>query len=214
MKKLNNLNYIVVTPDRRKQTRLCHENMLKPLVESSSNLVKELANVNVFASEPKELSGELSSSHLRPTDTTKLTNYNVLQNLNSKLSYLKESQRQDLNKPLQEYKELFADVPSKTDQMYHDVDVSDAATVNQHPYRLHPNKQQYLKYVMKFDLLKGFWQVLLTDHAKEISAFLTPEGLYQYKVMPLVREIHLQLSSALSTKSSQILRILKHILIT
>ena len=154
MKKLNNLNYIVVTPDRRKQTRLCHENMLKPLVESSSNLVKELANVNLVVSEPKELSGELSSSHLRPTDTTKLTNYNVLQNLNSKLSYLKESQRQDLNKPLQECKELFADVPSKTDQMYHDVDVSDAATVNQHPYRLHPNKQQYLKYVMKFDLSK------------------------------------------------------------
>lgn len=40
------------------------------------------------------------------------------------------------------------------------------------------------KYVTKFDLLKGFWQVPLTDHAKEISAFATPEGLYQYKVMP------------------------------
>ena len=37
---------------------------------------------------------------------------------------------------------------------------------------------------MKFDLLKGFWQVLLTDRAKEISAFATPDGLYQYKVMP------------------------------
>ena len=39
-------------------------------------------------------------------------------------------------------------------------------------------------YVTKFDLLKGFWQVPLTDRAKEISAFVTPEGLYQYKVMP------------------------------
>ena len=34
------------------------------------------------------------------------------------------------------------------------------------------------------DLLKGFWQVPLTDRAKEISAFVTPDGLYQYKVMP------------------------------
>ncbi|MDA3086465.1 RNase H-like domain-containing protein [Campylobacter sp. CS_ED1] len=40
------------------------------------------------------------------------------------------------------------------------------------------------KYVTKFDLLKGFWQVPLTDRAKEISAFVTPDGLFQYKVMP------------------------------
>ena len=40
------------------------------------------------------------------------------------------------------------------------------------------------RYVTKFDLLKGFWQVLLTDCVKEISAFVTPDGLYQSKVMP------------------------------
>ena len=40
------------------------------------------------------------------------------------------------------------------------------------------------KYVSKFDLLKGFWQVPLTDRAKEVSAFATPNGLYKYKVMP------------------------------
>ena len=36
----------------------------------------------------------------------------------------------------------------------------------------------------KFDLLKGFWQIPLTEKAKEISAFVTPDGLLQYKVMP------------------------------
>ena len=40
------------------------------------------------------------------------------------------------------------------------------------------------KFVSKFDLLKGFWQVPLTKRAKEISAFATPDGLFQYKVMP------------------------------
>ena len=39
------------------------------------------------------------------------------------------------------------------------------------------------RYVSKFDLLKGYWQVPLTERAKEISAFVTPGGLYQYKVM-------------------------------
>ena len=40
------------------------------------------------------------------------------------------------------------------------------------------------KYVTKLDLLNGFRQIPLTDRAKEISAFVTPDGLYQYKVMP------------------------------
>ena len=42
----------------------------------------------------------------------------------------------------------------------------------------------HVKYVTKFDLLKGFWQIPLTNRAKEISAFVTPDELYQYKVMP------------------------------
>lgn len=250
-KKLNNLNYIVVTPDRRKQTQLCHINMLKPYVERDNNVVKEPLNVNVVISEPEDLSSEFSSSHLSPTDASKLTNSDVLKNLDSKLSHLEESQRQDLQELLEKYSDLFPDVPSRTNQIYHDVDVGDAAPVKQHPYRLNPRKQQYLKeevkyllendfiepsssswsspcilvpkpdgsyrmctdyrkvnsvtktdtfpiprmddcidklgkakYVTKFDLLKGFWQVPLTDRAKEISAFVTPEGLYQYKVMP------------------------------
>ena len=40
------------------------------------------------------------------------------------------------------------------------------------------------KFVSKFDLLKGFWQIPSTEKAKEISAFVTPGGLYKYKVMP------------------------------
>ena len=40
------------------------------------------------------------------------------------------------------------------------------------------------KYVSKFDLLKGYWQVPLTDRAKEISAFVTSKTFYQFRVMP------------------------------
>ena len=38
------------------------------------------------------------------------------------------------------------------------------------------------RYVRKFDLLKGFWQIPLTERAKEASAFVTPDGLFQNKV--------------------------------
>ena len=36
----------------------------------------------------------------------------------------------------------------------------------------------------KMDLLKGYRQVPLTDRAKQLSAFVIPDGLYQYQVMP------------------------------
>ena len=220
--------------------------------EKYSDLALEPATVNVVVIEPKEeLSNELSSNAFSPTDTTRLTNSDVLRNLDSKLSHLSQSQRQDLEKLLLEFEHLFPDVPTRTDQIYHDVDVGNADPVKQHRYRLNPKKQQYLKeeikyllendfiepsnsswsspcilvpkpdgsypvctdyrkvnsvtktdtfpiprmedcidkvgkakYVTKFDLLKGFWQVPLTDRAKEIPAFVTPYGLYQYKVMP------------------------------
>lgn len=38
-------------------------------------------------------------------------------------------------------------------------------------------------FVSKFDLLKGYRQVSLTPRAREISAFVTPSGLFSYKVM-------------------------------
>ena len=40
------------------------------------------------------------------------------------------------------------------------------------------------KYISKFDLLKGYWQVGLTPRAQAVSAFVTNNGLYECKVMP------------------------------
>uniref|UniRef100_A0A3B1IC10 ribonuclease H n=1 Tax=Astyanax mexicanus TaxID=7994 RepID=A0A3B1IC10_ASTMX len=40
------------------------------------------------------------------------------------------------------------------------------------------------KCVSKLDLLKGYWQVPLSDRAQKVSAFVTPEGLYCCKVLP------------------------------
>uniref|UniRef100_A0A674PAM1 Gypsy retrotransposon integrase-like protein 1 n=1 Tax=Takifugu rubripes TaxID=31033 RepID=A0A674PAM1_TAKRU len=39
------------------------------------------------------------------------------------------------------------------------------------------------RYVSKFDLVKGYYQIGLTPRAQEISAFITPSGLFSYKVM-------------------------------
>ncbi len=38
-------------------------------------------------------------------------------------------------------------------------------------------------FISKLDLLKGHWQVPLTPHASDISAFVTPDAFMQYTVM-------------------------------
>ena len=40
------------------------------------------------------------------------------------------------------------------------------------------------KFLTKIDLMKGYYQVPLSERAKAISAFVTPDGLYECKVIP------------------------------
>ncbi|XP_060062936.1 uncharacterized protein LOC132543450 [Ylistrum balloti] len=40
------------------------------------------------------------------------------------------------------------------------------------------------KFFSKLDLSKGYWQVPLSLEAKQMTAFSTPQGLFQFKVMP------------------------------
>ena len=180
----------------------------------------------------------------------KLQNSQILNDLGTKLSHLPSVQRKELAEVITQYREVFPDVPNKTNLIEHDVDVEDSAPIKQHPYRVSPMKRelfdkvQYMlqndiikesqsnlsstcilvpkhdggfrfctefrkandktksdsfpipritncidqignaKFVCTLDMLKGYWQVPLTQRAREISAFVTPSGLYQYKIMP------------------------------
>ena len=251
-KKVNDQNYIVNTPDRRKNKQLCHINLLKPYYSRDSHLV------NVIASNVNNSLNELSDNNLDDNCQSsvnnvslKLNNSDILNNLNCKIAHLELCKREELTNLIYKYVKLFPDVPSRTNILQHDVDVGSVKPIKQHPYRMNPEKREYLKkevqylldndliehstsswsspcvlipkpdgsyrlctdyrkvnevtatdsypipriedcidkigsskFISKFDLLKGFYQVPLTERAKEISAFVTPDGLYQYKVMP------------------------------
>ena len=132
-KKASELNYIITTPDRRKQKQLCHINMLKEYVDRDSSNV---ALVNVIGSVPQkqdemnceeENCEEMNCEEMtfRKTDPTcsKLQNSDILKDLDKKLSHLDQTQRDELKMLILEYEHLFPDIPTRTDQIYHDVDI-------------------------------------------------------------------------------------------
>ena len=243
--KINDLNYIVETPGRRKNRRLCHVNMLKAYVDMIENVqIKPIASVVNYV-ETNDFDESGVENHVR------LKNSEILLNLSQKLYHLENVQQQDMSNLIGEYCDLFPDVPNKTSVAFHDVDEGECNPVKQHPYRVNPVKLEHMrneldymlqngiieksssawsslcilvpkpdgsyrfctdfrkvnaltksdsypipridsvidkvgnaKFVSKFDLLKGYWQVPLTERANEISAFVTPDGLFQYRVMP------------------------------
>ena len=54
--------------------------------------------------------------------------------MDSKLSNLQPSQCQDVLDLVNEYAQLFPDVPSLTKMISHDVDIGDTSPIKQHPY--------------------------------------------------------------------------------
>ena len=262
VKKISDTNYLVKTPDRRKETQVCHINMLKAyhvkpkpeLVTLNNRLGLESPThskdcVGQVAEKEEDTESEVRLGNDR--QPIKLQNSQILNDLGTKLSHLPSVQRKELAEVITQYREVFPDVPSKTNLIEHDVDVGDSAPIKQHPYRVSPMKKELLdkevqymlkndiieksqsnwsspcilvpkhdggfrfctdfrkvndktksdsfpipriadcidqignaKFVSTFDMLKGYWQVPLTQRAREVSAFVTPSGLYQYKVMP------------------------------
>ena len=262
VKKISDTNYLVKTHGRRKETQVCHINMLKAYHEKPKPELVILNNrlglespthskdcVGQVAEKEEDTESEVRLGN--DQQPIKLQNSQILNDLGTKLSHLPSVQRKEIAEVITQYREVFPDVPSKTNLIEHDVDVGDSAPIKQHPYRVSPMKKELLdkevqymlkndiieesqsnwsspcilvpkhdggfrfctdfrkvndktksdsfpipriadcidqignaKFVSAFDMLKGYWQVPLTQRAREISAFVTPFGLYQYKVMP------------------------------
>ena len=249
-KKVSEVDYVVNTPGRRKAQRLCHINMLKEYIRHPGEVVaNQVVTYIDAASEEREA---IDQSNEMTETVPKLKNSDVLKNLQKeKLSHLTTKEQDEMMELVFQFVGLFPDIPTRTDRVFHDVEVGNAAPIKQHPYQVNPLKLEVMRqeiaymlqndlieisnsewsslcvlipkpdgtycfctdfrrvnkvtrcdsypiprvddcidrignanYVTKFDLLKRYWQVPLTARAKEVSAFVTPDGLYQYKVMP------------------------------
>ena len=247
-KRTSEVDYVISTPDRRKLKQLCHINMLKPYHgKDGPTSCRTVTNTATVSSHPPN--NEIDPSPVEKG--MKLHNSDILAKISDKLNHLPENENAVIKQLVEEFSDLFPDVPGRTTATCHDVDVGDTRPIKQHPYRVNPAKLTALRheveymlrngiieesqsqwsspcvlvpkpdgtfrfctdfrrvnavtrsdsfpiprvddcidqighsqYISKFDLLKGYWQVPLTEQAKEVSTFVTPDGLYQYTVMP------------------------------
>ena len=120
--KLSDVNYIISTPDCRRQRRLCHINMLKKYYESEDTQPRPKTVTTV------KLVGKSqgpSSSGRREEDISqcepRLKNSDVLENLEDKFHHLSPDEREDMIQLVSDFIQLFSDVPSTTNAVCHDV---------------------------------------------------------------------------------------------
>ena len=169
VKKISDTNYLVKTPGRRKETQVCHINMLKAYHEKPKRELVTLNNrlglespthskdcVGQVAEKEEDTESEVRLGN--DQQPIKLQNSQILNDLGTKLSHLPLVQRKELAEVITQYREVFPDVPSKTKLIEHDVDVGDSAPIKQHPYRVSPMKKELLdkevQYMLKNDIIE------------------------------------------------------------
>ena len=146
VKKISDTNYLVKTPGRRKETQVCHINMLKAYHEKPKPELMTLNN-RLGLESPTHSEDCVGQVAEKEEDTE-----------SPKLSHLPSVQRKELAEVITRYREVFPDVPSKTNLIEHDVDVGDSAPIKQHPYRVSPMKKELLdkevQYMLKNDIIE------------------------------------------------------------
>ena len=87
------------------------------------------------------------------------------------MAHLTFDQKEKLKNLVFSFKNIFPDVPSKTTAACHDVDIGDAAPIEQHPYRLNPLKHEVMRneiqYMLDNDIIEpsnSDWYLSLIIH--------------------------------------------------
>ena len=118
--------------------------MLKEYFDRDSSKITPATVISSVPQTQSEMNCEetdCEDMNFHKTDPTCST----LKDLDKKLSHLDQTQRDKLKMLLLEYEHLFPDIPTRTDQIYYDVDIEGSKSIKQHPFRMNPMKLKYLK---------------------------------------------------------------------
>ena len=149
-RKVNEVDYIVKTPGRQKERRMCHVNMLK-LYHGREAF--DLSGVVALSCIAKNSEQDITIDDCKEIGRSpRLKNFDVLMNLEQKLSHLPIQEKEMLKEFLWEFTVLFPDVPGKTTlQSMMLMWVIHCL----HPYRVNPVKLKLMKSKIDYMLKNG-----------------------------------------------------------
>ncbi|KAL0153620.1 hypothetical protein M9458_051100, partial [Cirrhinus mrigala] len=174
-KKLTDTDYVILTPDRKKKSTVCHFNMLKAYVKSDTaketSVCDSVPAVTVLSSACCPLEDNLVGNEERMS-CIRLNNSAVLSDLDSYLAHLPENQRTGIVQLIGKYDHLFSDVSHQTTILTHDIDVGDSPPIKQHPYRVNPHKREIMKSEVEYLLQHGF----ATPNYRKVNSVTKPDS--------------------------------------
>ncbi|XP_047485268.1 uncharacterized protein LOC125036565 [Penaeus chinensis] len=159
LEKVNDLNYVISTPERRKKKRMVHINLMKHFEEREYPVCASGLGKLCFKKKDNFMTENVEqedNDFVIKDVEVKLKNSDILGNPYSKTSHLSPDQEEDVLKLLQEFLDLFTDTPQVTTLVMHDVKlVPGAVPIKQSPYRMAPLKSQVLKTEIEYLLVAG-----------------------------------------------------------
>ncbi|XP_042858103.1 uncharacterized protein LOC122244300 [Penaeus japonicus] len=148
LKRTNEVNYIIETPERRKKKRKVHVNLLKKYHSRedsgvSVEKVKAVALIVPNTGDHHEENYGIESviSIVEPN----LSNSVILDNLEHKLVHLAANEAASISSLLQDYRDLFGDTPRLCTLLEHDIETAGAQPIRQAPYRISGEKKTFLR---------------------------------------------------------------------
>uniref|UniRef100_A0A3B5QLU2 Gypsy retrotransposon integrase-like protein 1 n=1 Tax=Xiphophorus maculatus TaxID=8083 RepID=A0A3B5QLU2_XIPMA len=192
LKQLSDQNYLIATPERRKKQQTVHVNLLKPYhVRDNTVLVDDIHPVCISET-VTSAGGEWNGDGLPVPDSAMLTgrliNSEVLKNLDTMLNYLPETQCFELVQLIKSYSDLFADIPSCTHLIEHDIEVGDAQPIKQQFYRVSPEKRKYLDAEIDYMLKNGIAQASCSSWSS--PCLLVPKSDKTYRFCSDFRKVN------------------------
>ncbi|XP_076061605.1 uncharacterized protein LOC143037351 [Oratosquilla oratoria] len=149
--RLDKQNYVVLTPDRRKDSRLVHINLMKEYVRRKPTDALERP-ISCIVKSPIT-----HEPNIREADTTALkSNSALLADPTPCLGHLDEVKRVSIIRLFEKHPSVFADKPGVCTTITHDIELQpNTLPIRQTPYRLNPHKAERMQKEVNYLLENG-----------------------------------------------------------
>lgn len=157
LEKISDTDYVIDTPDRRRQSRVCYINMLKPYHSRTSPITSTVQIAGPAISSAAVCDVLSSSLHLPSADddgvvlrkasvqSPRLSNSDMLKRLSTQLDHLSIEQQKDVECLIYDFPQLFGDIPTQTTVLKHDIKINCSAPIKQHAYRVNTTKRSIMR---------------------------------------------------------------------